>query len=136
MMRFGLLIGLLLVLTGAGYAAYGVRLAFFTVENQSRDFIITWQVDVEEAVQQYELQRRTPYSNGEFVAVQSFLPQGVSKPYRYKDDQVYKSVSEQVDYRLEVVYDNGVREVLAAKSLSYTPTAIRRTWGSIKAMFQ
>lgn len=135
-MRFGWLIGVLLMLTGAGYAAYGVRLAFFTVETQNRDFIITWQMEVEDAVQEYELQRRTPYSNGEFVKVQAFPPQGISKPYRYKDDQVYKSASEQVDYRLEVVYENGVRELLAVKSLSYTPTAIRRTWGSIKAMFQ
>jgi hypothetical protein len=60
----------------------------------------------------------------------------VSKPYSFRDDQVYKSAADQLDYRLEVVYENGLREVLVTKSLNYTTTAIRRTWGSIKAMFQ
>jgi hypothetical protein len=35
-----------------------------------------------------------------------------------------------------VVYSNGLREVLASKSLNYTSTPLRRSWGSIKAMFQ
>jgi len=134
MKRAPLLFALLLVLLGAG--SYGVKLEFFNVEEQSRNFTVTWQSTSELEVREYELQRRTPFSNEAFVKVQTFRAQGPGRLYRFKDDQVYKSASEQVDYRLEAVYENGLREMLVTKSLNYTPTAIRRTWGSIKAMFQ
>ncbi|MDX1546474.1 MAG: hypothetical protein R3247_05780, partial [Rhodothermales bacterium] len=58
------------------------------------------------------------------------------KEYRFVDDQVYKSAAEELDYRLDAVFSNGLRQQVASKKLNYTPTAIRRTWGSIKAMFQ
>ena len=91
---------------------------------------------MEDGVARYDLQRRSRFSNDQFVDVTSIVSHGTGKSYRFIDDQVYKSASEQVDYRLEVVYDNGVREQLGIRSVNYTPTAIRRTWGSIKAMFQ
>lgn len=132
---FGL--GLLLVLlTAAGSWTGEVRLSFFQVNAEQNDFVVSWQSDVEQEVQAYELQRRTRYTNGEFNLVATVAPHGTGQPYRYVDDQVFKSAAEQVDYRVEVVYENGLRQVLASKSVNYTPTAVRRTWGSIKAMWQ
>ena len=48
------------------------------------------------------------------------------------DSQVFKSGSDKLDYQLEAVYSNGVREVIRTESLNYTSTAVRRTWGSLK----
>jgi hypothetical protein len=115
---------------------YGVRLSFFEVSPEGRDFSLGWQMDVEDGVREYELLRRTPYTNDAFVQVQTFRPQGPGRLYSFRDDQVYKAAADQLDYRLEVVYENGLREVVVTKSLNYTTTAVRRTWGSIKAMFQ
>jgi hypothetical protein len=129
------LIFLVLVLCAASMG-YGVKLEFFDVQPEGRDFSIKWQMEVEEQVREYELTRKTPYSNEQFVKVQAFPAHGVGVPYEFQDDQVYKSGAERLDYRLEAVYDNGIREVIVTQSLNYTSTAIRRTWGSIKAMFQ
>ncbi len=115
---------------------YGVKLEYFDVKPEGRDFAIKWQMEVEDEVRIYELTRRTPYSNNQFVAVQTFSAHGVGVPYEFRDDQVYKSASEQLDYRLVAVYENGLREVVITLSMNYTSTAVRRTWGSIKAMFQ
>lgn len=133
MKRLAILALPLLVAMSMGY---GVRLASFDVSPDGRSFAITWQTDFEEDVREYELLRRTPYSNDQFVRVQSFKAHGSGRPYTFRDDQVYKSAADQVDYRLEAVYSNGLREVIVTKSLNYTTTAVRRTWGSIKAMFQ
>lgn len=127
---------LLLPFVVAATMGYGVRLSSFDVSPDGRSFAITWQTEAEEEVREFEIMRRTPYSNDQFVRVHALKAHGVGRPYAYRDDQVYKSAADQVDYRLEAVYANGMREVVVSKSLNYTTTAIRRTWGSIKAMFQ
>lgn len=113
-----------------------VSLSYFKVDRENNDMVVTWESTTEEGVARYELQRRTRFSNNQFVVVAEASPHGTQTPYRIMDDQVYKMSSEQVDYRLEAVYENGIREELASQSVSYTPTTVRRTWGSIKAMFQ
>ena len=98
---------------------------------------LSWQARVEEGVREYVLERRTPHTNGEFKEItQRFQAHGTGKPYRFQDDQLYKSLQDQVDYRLYAIYLNGDRVRLAEEKVNYTATAIRRTWGSIKAMFQ
>ncbi len=124
-----------LVLTAASFG-YGVKLEYFQIVPEGRDFVVKWQMETEDEVREYELTRRTPYSNQQFVKVQALSAHGTGVPYEFRDDQVYKSASDQLDYRLEVVYQNGLREVVLTQSVNYTSTAIRRTWGSIKAMFQ
>jgi hypothetical protein len=138
MKRLSLLIVLVLLLTGAGTAmqgAFSVRLSYFNADPQDNNFVLTWKAEQEEDVRVYELYRKTSYT-GAYVKVQGMNGHGVGKEYKYLDNQVYKSSSEEVDYRLDVVYTNGLRQHLAEKRLNYTPTAVRRTWGSIKAMFQ
>jgi len=129
-------IAFIVVLTGATMFPGGVRLSFFRVQPEGRDFVVSWQVDLEEQVRDYELTRKTPYSNDQFVKVFAIPAHGTGKAYIFRDRQVYKSGSEKLDYRLEVVYANGVREVITTQSVNYTSTAVRRTWGSLKAMFQ
>ena len=138
MKRLPLLIVLILLLAGAGtavHSSYTVRLSYFKADPQDNNFALAWKAELEENVHLYELHRKTSYT-GSFVKVHTMPGHGVGKEYKYLDTQVYKSTSEEVDYRLDVVYTNGLRQQLAEKRLNYTPTAVRRTWGSIKAMFQ
>lgn len=120
----------------SAHAQNSARLDFFKVDRAENDMVITWKATTETGVSRYELQRKTRFTNNQYVVVSEISPQGTGQTYRIMDDQVYKVSSEQVDYRLEVVYTNGVREELANQSVNYTPTTVRRTWGSIKAMFQ
>jgi hypothetical protein len=118
------------------FLSSGVRLIFFKIQPEGRDFVVTWRADVEEDVREYELLRKTTMSNDQFVRVYVSRPHGTSKEYMFRDTQVYKSGAEQLDYRLRVVYANGTRQVVTTQSINYTSTAIRRTWGSLKALFQ
>jgi hypothetical protein len=134
MKRLSLLV-LTLLLLGAAGAASSVQLDFFRVEVQESDFVITWQTRVEEDVRTYELHRKTSYSQ-QFMPIVEVAARGTNVTYRYVDDEVYKAASEQVDYKLVVLYANGTQEEITQRQVNYTPTAVRRTWGSIKAMFQ
>ena len=97
--------------------------------------MLTWETDVEADVQSFELFRKNSQSPT-FARVAEVDAHGTGLPYAVRDDGVYKTGSEMIDYRLEVVYSNGLRQHVAEKKVNYTPTAIRRSWGSIKAMFQ
>lgn len=119
---------------GLAQAQNSVRLDDWEVVRENNDVIVTWIATSESGVDKYVLIRKTPFmSRPEEI---SFKAHGAGKTYRFVDDQLYKLASDQVDYRLEAVYTNGVHVELFSHSISYTPTAIRRTWGSIKAMFQ
>ncbi len=137
MKRLPLLLVLMVLLAGVGTAAfsYSVKLRYFKVERQQNDFVLSWQADLEEDVRSYELYRKTAYT-ADFTRLRTFSAHGAGKEYRFIDDQVYKSSSEELDYRLDAVFTNGLRQQVAERKLNYTPTAVRRTWGSIKAMFQ
>jgi hypothetical protein len=141
MKRTVFLMALAVLLCGAGLWRYGVQLTpgSFKVDNENNDLIISWQADREEGLQGYDIQRKTAFSSGFRSVLEGqglISAHGTGKPYRYRDSQIYKTGSEQVEYTLEAVYQDGVRERLQTRSVNYTPTAIRRTWGSIKAMFQ
>jgi hypothetical protein len=131
-----LVIAVLLSVSGASMFFSSVRLSRFTIQPEGRDFVVTWEVDVEDGVREYELMRRTPLSNDQFVRVFAANAHGIRKPYTFRDTQVYKAGSDQLEYRLEVVYQNGVREAIKVQAINYTSTAVRRTWGGLKAMFQ
>ena len=135
MVRFGL-VGLLVVCLGAWAFPGAVELAFFRVATEGNDLVVTWQANREDGVQRYELRRRTPASKGQYVLIEQVAPQGVGKPYRYVDRHVYKQPADEVAYQLWVVFTDGTAQQLAEQAVNYTPTAVRRTWGSIKAMFQ
>ena len=130
-----MLIVLLLVVGGASLSAFTVKLKYFKVERQNNDFVLSWEAEQEDDVRSYELYRKTSYT-ATFSVIKTLTPHGIGKAYTFKDDEVYKVTSEQVDYRLEVVFTNGLRQQVAQEQLNYQATALRRTWGSIKAMFQ
>lgn len=113
-----------------------VRLSAFEIRNEGSDFVITWSTELEEDVRSFEVQRRTTSSNDQFVKIHSVAGQGPGQQYQFRDSQVFKSSSDRLDYRLDVVYENGVREAIRDESMNFTSTAVRRTWGSLKAMFQ
>ncbi|HEX7069387.1 MAG TPA: hypothetical protein VF190_01215 [Rhodothermales bacterium] len=115
----------------------GARVTLFEIQKDGSDLVISWQSDQEDGVREYELHRMTPYSNGEYVALETVRAHGPGKVYRYRDDQVYKNAADMIDYRLDVVFTDGSRQVgVKTGRVDYTSTAVRRTWGSIKAMFQ
>ncbi len=126
---------LLTILLVSAFVGDSVTLRYFNAELAGNGIEVSWETDKEEAVRTYELFRKTSFAT-DFAVIESVDPHGTGSVYRVLDDEVYKVGAEQIDYRLEVVFTSGVRQRLAEKKVNYTPTAIRRSWGSIKAMFQ
>lgn len=130
--RATVLLALLLVAA----ASSGVELEYFRVEKEDAEFVLRWQAVNESDVRQYQIFRQTSLSGDRFVRIQTVSPHGAGRPYEFRDSQVFKDASEMVTYSLEAVMTGGERVTFEKVSAEYTSTALRRTWGSIKAMFQ
>jgi hypothetical protein len=108
----------------------------------SNEITLKWTVSQADHVVGFRIQRslRNEQSYDVIHAIQ-VNPGDVpttGREYQYVDRSVFKpgDVGDAVFYKLFIVYNNGSVEEKGPVSVNYTSTAIRRTWGSIKSMFQ
>ena len=132
-----LLVLFVLVLAGAAPAwAQSVRIGEQRVEQREARVVVTWRTEVEVGVQGYEVLRRSAATGGEYRRLGSVAAHGAGRGYEFVDDDLYKNTSSMADYQVIAVLASGVRQTLFAAQVNYTTTGLRRTWGSLKAMFQ
>jgi len=130
------LVLLLLAVFLVAFSFKSVQLRYFNTENDAGDILVTWEAEQEADVKTYELFRKPAYGD-ELVRVAQIPAHGENEQYFVRDDKIYKSSTfAYVDYRLEAVLNSGVRMKVVERQVNYTSTAIRRSWGSIKAMFR
>jgi hypothetical protein len=72
----------------------------------------------------------------QFMPIKEIDVHGPGRLYTWRDTGLHKSATDQVDYRLSAVFGNGSTQILFEEKINYTATTIRRTWGSLKALFQ
>lgn len=138
---------LLLSVTTLAMAAYtGFKLESFSAEipADNRTAIrLTWEVTADQDVASYILLRQSADQTNRKQVHEAEVKPGTEarKKYTFDDNTLYKSGSDngtQVTYFIQVKMKNGrIEEPMNNQAkLTYTSTTVRRTWGSIKAMFQ
>jgi hypothetical protein len=97
---------------------------------------VEWSVQNEDAVDRF-IVRRKMQRDADFVQVSEVESRGTGS-YSFSDKNVYKASdnAEMIVYAIVVVKQDGSRELLGQANVQYSASTVRRTWGSIKAMFQ
>lgn len=136
-MKQSVLITSMLLFAGWSLVTVDVELDSYEAKLVDNQPVITWEARRETDLKHYEITRKTRF-DADFKAVAEFEPRGPRHLYVYRDLDVYKAAGELVQYELIAVSTSDVRTSMGPGpvSVEYTPTAVRRTWGSIKAMFQ
>lgn len=109
--------------------------------------VVQWEVKNPALVNSFLLERTikngSQGSNGTKTLNQSCIRRvGSSNVFQCKDSDLYKdlngetSSTEHVSYRLSAQHTDGKTYFYDEASTEFTTNAVRRTWGSIKAMFQ
>ena len=111
----------------------GFKALRFAVELDEGVPVVEWAAESEDDLDYYEVE--VSAESGAGTRVVEVEPLGARHPYVFRDDDLYKG-AEVVQYTLYAVLDDGGRQLVGSQQVAYTPTAVRRTWGSIKAMFQ
>ena len=127
---------LLLALSAPVALAQSVRLGTWRVDKERSQVRLVWQTETEAGVQSFEVRRRAPTSGSEFLSLGEVRSHGAGRAYDFTDDDLYKNAQSMAEYQVWVVFTNGVKQPLFSTQVNYTSTGLRRTWGSLKAMFQ
>lgn len=114
-----------------------VQLSAREVAREGSATVLSWTVSMERNVSAYEIRRRAPFTNGEFTVLGVMPAHGANRPYQFRDNSLFSNDNaNQVDYLVVAIFTDGGRFDLFQVPVNYASTGLRRTWGSLKAMFQ
>jgi hypothetical protein len=98
--------------------------------------IIHWQSDDETGVRKVEIERQIGV-DGAFVTLHEIPLKGSNQSYEYIDDSAFRIAGNLYNYRIKVTYTSQIQPVFYGPiSVVHIVNSVRRTWGSIKAMFR
>lgn len=111
-------------------------------EMNQNEILLEWAVTSLDEVKSFEIERRRNTDEWGSIGVKITVTQEMrfsqQKEFSYIDKDAYKSNSNEVlfQYRLKVEQLNGITADSQPTQIRYNTSAVRRTWGSIKSMFQ
>jgi len=134
-MKSGLLQTLLLISIAAILAAFSFTLQSFTGLLHGREVKLEWKINDEAGVVDYEISRKQ--SSESFFNKITTVHASQAGNYFYLDNTLSPNTdpSQQINYRLTVKLNNGQTQNFYT-NVNFFPTAVQRSWGSIKSMFR
>jgi hypothetical protein len=124
-----------LVLTLAGTSLAGAFIEYFHARSEGENVKLEWKSGNETNLKYYVIERKTQQSS--FVDLATITSKGSNSVYTFIDESVYKSNDYVFTYRLRLVdNDQSVSYYDHLASVSPNISGVKRTWGSIKAMFR
>ncbi len=134
-MKSGIFKTLILSFAAAILMAFSFTLQSFTGTLQGREVKLEWKINDENGVSEYEISRKQS-SESFFSKVVALTPSQAGN-YFYLDNSLSSNTdpSQQINYKLCVKLANGQTQNFYT-NVSFYPTAVQRSWGSIKSMFR
>ncbi len=132
-MKFRFLLPTLILLTIATIYA-GAFLEYFHGRSEGEDIRLEWKTGEEVNLQNFKVERKTPQSS--YVEIATIVPKGSNSYYTFLDQSAYKTTDMIFVYRLKIVDTNGQSSYSNEVTVSHSVSGVKRTWGSIKAMFR
>ena len=134
-MRNLMLICLLFLFSAGLTYADVIKAGSFQANSDGVNVTLYWITEDESNIARFEIQRRSGFE-GDFTTIATVDPKG-SSLYEFVDHSAFRKITTIYQYRIKVVFSNGTNPVYAGPlTVSHTVSGVRRTWGSIKAMFR
>ncbi|MFZ4619999.1 MAG: hypothetical protein ACOYNS_05535 [Bacteroidota bacterium] len=112
-----------------------IREGTMQARSDGSNVTIQWGSTDESSLKEYIIERRSGTA-GEFIAVAVIAKQGSNSFYEYVDKSAFKTTGSIYQYRINAVGTSGVSEVSTIITVSHNVSGVKRTWGSLKAMFR
>ena len=129
-----LIIKIFLILIFVSVAFAGAYLDYFQAKSQGDNVQVEWKTGDETNINHFSLQRKTPQTS--FVEITTVQPKGSNSTYSFIDQSIYKTKDVIFIYQLKIIDNNMQTSFSNEVSVSPNISGIKRTWGSIKAMFR
>jgi hypothetical protein len=111
-------------------------LVMFTAHSEGDNIVLTWQTAEENGLHEFVIQRRS--IDGAFLDIDRIKARGSNSFYTYTDEDVFSKEENLFVYRLKMIDLNpNVPPVYSEEvAVSHNVSSVKRTWGSIKALFR
>lgn len=106
----------------------------FVAESDGDNIILTWNSLSESNVKSYEILRGPDRDNLSYFA--TVPAKGDNSTYSFIDQSAYKTANNFYAYGLVIVDENGSRSNVTHTRVDHNVSSVKRTWGSIKALFR
>ena len=126
-------LAIIMVVAWAIAFAGGIRDGSLSAFSNGTNIIVRWVSDDEGGVNGYTIERKAGGS-GTFVRLTdpALTPKGSGSAYEFVDNSAFRTTDNFYQYRITALGVNAVYYV----SVNHSVSSVRRTWGSIKAMFR
>lgn len=123
-----------LMFTALAYSG-SIREGTMQARSDGSNVTIQWGTTDESSVKEFVIERRSGTA-GEFVAIAVIAKQGSNSFYEYVDKSAFKSTGSVYQYRIKIISSSGGAEFSNVITISHNVSGVKRTWGSLKAMFR
>jgi hypothetical protein len=125
---------ILLIVLSVGIIFAGAELSIFNVHPSGGNVILNWTTTSETNLKCFVIERKS--NGGNYYEIGTVKPQD-NKNYEYVDATVFKTSGSMYKYRLKIVENNGNSSYIEQTgSVMLDISSVKRTWGSIKALFR
>lgn len=125
---------ILLVLSIIGTSLAGAFMEYFHARSEGENVKLEWKTGDESNLKNFVIERKTQQSS--YIDISTINSKGSNSFYTYIDESIYKSSSYVFTYRLRIVDTDQKISYSSEVSVSPSISGVKRTWGSIKAMFR
>jgi hypothetical protein len=126
-------LAIIVLLAWAIALAGGIRDGSLSAYSNGTNIVVRWASDDETGVTGYTIERKAGGSST-FVRLTdpALAPKGSGSAYEFVDNTAFRTLDNFYQYRITALGVNAVYYV----SVNHSVSSVRRTWGSIKAMFR
>lgn len=132
-MKKQFLIFLLILIVPVVFA--GAFIVNISAESDGENIVVKWTTSQEIDLNHFVVERRSVNSSFGPIS-ENISAKGSNSNYEFVDQNAYKTTDAVYIYRLKIVSKNGDIEHSGEISVSHSVSSVRRTWGSIKALFR
>jgi hypothetical protein len=125
-----------IIIVSATILFAGANLLKVTGHSQNGTVVIEWQTLSETNLDHFVVEKKA-YNNGSYMELGTVSP-NASRNYQYVDQSVFKTSDQLYIYRIKIVDNDGSVTYSGEIAVPHSNVSgvVKRTWGSIKALFR
>ena len=112
----------------------GAFIQQLSARSDSDNILISWQTNQESNLKHFVVMRGTDRDNVSDLAI--VAAKGSNSFYEYVDESAYKASDAFYVYQIKIVDTDGTESFSSFISVDHSVSDVKRTWGSIKALFR
>lgn len=124
-----------MVLTSGAIAGAIIKDGTLQARSDGNNVTIQWGTTEEISLSEFVVERQAG-SEGGFILIGSVTPKGNNSFYEFVDQTAFKTITSVYQYRIKIVSQDGSYTYSKTVTVSHNVSSVKRTWGSLKAMFR